>query len=163
MLVLLGISSVIAVILPNPRREARQQESRESTAEDRSRQADPASGKSGTPGAGAAAGPSGQASPGQVAAGTSGHPPAVTLHPDRKVQRIRGVAAGRLILTVEADEPSQVTIPALGRTDFADRWAPAVFDLILPASGGKIPVYAAPPGGRDPVRRAVIAVALPSG
>lgn len=167
MLVLLGISSVIAVILPNPQREARQQDSRMAPAEDADPQQDEtdagaggAGGGSGTTAAATADRAPGKAAADQVTIGGSGQPTAVTLKPGGKARRVKGVAAGRLILTVEAGEPSQVTIPKLGRTGFADRWAPAVFDLVIPAAG-EIPVYTAPPDGQHPSRRAVIIVNPP--
>lgn len=170
MLVLLGISSVIAVIIPNPRREAREQESREQAVPDGR-----GTGDAGGNAAGSQDGPTGtgegtggvaatkpgnrerqSARPGEVTAGAPGKPQVVTLRPGGKVRNLDGIEPGRLILTVETDEPVQVMIPALGRDGFADRWAPAVFDLMLPASRRKISVYTAPPDGRNRVRRAVI-------
>lgn len=164
MLVLLGISSVIAVIIPNPRREAREQESREQDAKEPTGQDGGKQGGRTGPGAGSAGVTAGEpgnggkkaAEPDQVTTGAPGSPQQVTLSPGGKVRQLRGIEAGRLILTVEAEEPSQVTIPDLGRDGFADRWAPAVFDLMLPASRRKISIYTVPPDGRNRVRRAVI-------
>lgn len=161
MLVLLGISSVIAVIIPNPRRDAREQEERESaTGASGATGADVATGGSGTTGTTDEGGKPGGAgnAPGTETAAPAGSALRVTLKPDGSVRTIAAEPDSRLILTVESGKPVQVLIPDLGRTGFADRWAPAYLDLILPGDYGSIPVLTAPPGERGGIRRAVIQV-----
>lgn len=156
MLVLLGISSAIAVIIPNPRREAREREARE---------AEKVTGTTGVSGATGETAPAGTTGPDSPPAPSAmpGPPPGVetaTVEVNETAKagkrRIAVPPGSRLVLTVKTTDPSQVSIPALGRNGFADRWAPAVFDLILPTDPGRIPVYTAPPDGRKSTVRAVI-------
>jgi len=157
MLILLGISSVIAVVIPNPRRDAREREARLATGETGA--GGGTSGKTGTTGD-TGTGATGELQPGPArpeSAGTAGAR-AVTVSPAGRPETIRAKTGGRLILTVETKDPSQVMIPALGRTGFADRWAPAVFDLVLPARTGPVPVFTTPPDGLNPTRRTVIRI-----
>ena len=46
----------------------------------------------------------------------------------------------RLILTLKAGESVDVVIPAFGRTVTATKYAPAVFDLLMPAAPGSYAV-----------------------
>jgi hypothetical protein len=53
--------------------------------------------------------------------------------------RPQSISAGRgdqLILRVESETPTTVTIPALGRSGFATPLTPARFDILLRAPGG---------------------------
>jgi hypothetical protein len=102
LLVLMAISTVAAALAP-PIEERRAETSTESTAE-------PAAGEDGE------------------AAGVlleqridAGGPP----------QMIGAVVGDRLELTVTSPTPTNVQIPALGLTDFADRGAPAEFAIAL--------------------------------
>lgn len=151
MLILLGISSVFAVLIPNPRRDAREQEARQDA------------GSTGATGSTDAtitvtppAGTTGGATPQAPEASVAGGPVRATVEPDGRSRTIKVKPEGRLILTVESSQPSQVTIPGLGLTGFADRWAPAVFDTLLPLGKERIPVYVSPPDFSSRTRRAVI-------
>lgn len=160
MLILLGISSVIAVIIPNPRRDAREREAREDSSEsDRKTdgQATGSNGKAG--GSGKTTGKSGDRTPaaGSPDAGSAETGPRkVTLKAGVASAGIKAEPGERLILTVKAKKPSQVIVPGLGLTGFADRWAPAVFDLILPDKKASLPVFTSPPTGQPRTRLATI-------
>lgn len=160
MLILLGISSVVAVIIPNPRRDARQREALQTTGETGGeKRPSPATGSADTatttPADGGSAAGQGETVPAETGSGGTVR---AALRPTDGTETVRAAAGGHLILTVAVGTPSQVLIPALGRTAFADRWAPAYFDLILPDRAGSIPVYTAPPGDRPRTRRAMIKV-----
>lgn len=166
MLVLLGISSVIAVIIPNPRRDAREQQERESATASGATGATTAAGSDGATGENGATGatdaseaPAGRGGDsGTESASPAKSPLRANVGPNAAVKTIVARPDSRLILTVESDKPVQVLIPKLGRTAFADRWAPAYLDLILPKEDGSIPVFTTPPGERGETRRAVIRV-----
>lgn len=145
MLVLLGISSVIAVIAPHPRKEAAERAEREKGA----------TGATGATGGGAAAGGAGAAGTAggeadgdagsrggaAVAAASPGEGPlARDVTAGGRVERIEAGPGDRLVLTVNAADPTEVAIPGLGLTGFADPYAPASFDLRLPAEPGSFPV-----------------------
>lgn len=153
MLVLLGISSVIAVVTPNPRKEATERE----------QQATGTSGATGGTGATATTGATG-ADPGSSGAGQQVASPAapgplekdITVAADSGTRSIAARPGQRLVLTVATPDAREVTIPGLGLSSFADRYAPARFDVVLPAEPGRIPVFASAPGGppsADPVAR----------
>lgn len=143
MLVLLGISSVLAVVVREPR------------------PGDPKTGETsvtgteGNTGTGAATGPSSEdtgrsTSRNERESGPDGEHAVsarTVVMGGRQPERIRVKAGSRLIVTVKSDRGSEVEINGLGLAGFADPFAPAYFDLILPASPGRYPVGApgAPP------------------
>lgn len=167
MLILLGISSVIAIALPKPDRDDPGPGSTAVTG---------ATGNTGSTGDGAAAEGGAVTGDGATAgddsnAGTTGNPavvagegkspgPAsgsqtgngqegertVSLSAIGEPVTVKAGAGSRLILTVESETGSEVEIGGLGLTGFADSFAPAVFDLILPTEAGRYPVRA--PGGK---------------
>jgi hypothetical protein len=106
LLVLMAISTVAAALAP-PIEERRAETSTESTAE-------PAGGEGNTENSAAA----GVLLEQRIDAGG---PP----------QMIGAVVGDRLALTVTSPTPTNVQIPALGLTDFADRGAPAEFAIAL--------------------------------
>lgn len=60
----------------------------------------------------------------------------------------------RLILEVPSPRTEVVAVPELGRTATADRWAPAVFDLLMPDSPAVLEVVSLP--GEDPIARILV-------
>jgi len=144
MLVLLGISSVIAVVAPHPRKEAAERAEREKGATG----ATGATGGGAAEGAGAAGtaggeadGDAGSRGGAAVAAASPGEAPlARNVTAGGRVERIEAGPGDRLVLTVNAADPTEVAIPGLGLTGFADPYAPASFDLRLPAEPGSFPV-----------------------
>jgi hypothetical protein len=146
MLILLGISSALAIVLPKPGRD------------------DPPPEKSAATGANGATGTTG-ADEKDDASGESSFPDADENEEDAdakaeagsaRYESVRLVAGkpveiearpgSRLVLTVKSQEGSAVEIEGLGLTGFADPYAPAIFDLILPSEPGRYAVSA--PGAK---------------
>ncbi len=162
MLVLLGISSVIAVITPNPRKEATEREE----------QTGGVSGATGTTGSTGSTGSTGDtgsdsgspadrdAAPGrQVASPAPAGALVAGVRLGGEAEEITGRPGQRLILTVTTRKPAEISVPGLGLTTFTDRYAPAYLDLLLPSAPGRYPVLAATPGndpGSEPVARITV-------
>jgi hypothetical protein len=106
MLVLLGISTLAAALVPPPERESTQTETTNSTA---TRAQEPRHGER------VAA---------EVSASRRGRP-----------ERVRVSTGDQLALVVNAPRPAEVAIPAFGLIEFADRGAPARFDILIERSG----------------------------
>lgn len=135
MLVLLGISSVIAIVIPEPNRDDPPPEETAVTG---------ATGTTGTTGTtGDAEGPK----PKEPEAESNPLEKTVQLGASEPVE-IKAKPGTRMILTVNSKEGSEVEIEGLGLTGFADPFAPAVFDLILPPEPGRFQV-GAPEGKPD--------------
>ena len=124
MIFLLSVSTVIAILAPNP--------------SDPERSPPPASENRGE-----------QGGEPRLREGSTGPPgprpdrqkdPAVDPSPVREatievggpVETIRAGRGERLIVEVRSADTVEVAIPALGRIATTDRWAPAVFDLVAP-------------------------------
>lgn len=56
----------------------------------------------------------------------------VTVSSRGSIRKIAARPGRRLILVIRSRRAVELAIPRLGRTAFADRWAPAVFDLVMP-------------------------------
>lgn len=139
MLVLLGISSVIAIAVPDPNRDDQdsQQEAVTGTTG--------ATGTTGETGANGATGETGAGN--QVADGVAGDSlgevSRETIDLDAtKPARIEAKAGSRMILIVKSKSGSEVEIEGLGLNGFADPFAPAVFDVILPDEAGQYRIQA---------------------
>jgi len=152
MLVLLGISSVIAIVVPEPNRD-------DPPAEQSATGATGATGGTGSEGTTGEAGATGQTG----ATGTTGAtgatgkndqaPTAVPGVVNRTVsldskrpERIKAKTGSRMVLTVESRTGSEVEVEGLGLAGFADPYAPAVFDIVFPGEPGTFKVLA--PGGK---------------
>lgn len=136
MLLLLGVSSVIAIALPDPNRDDSTSEQKAATGSTGETGATGESGTSGATGEGDSDPVGASAGPGREVAGE-------TIDLDaRKPERIRAKAGSRMILTVKSKSGSEVEIEGLGLTGFADPYAPAVFDVILPPEPGRYQVSA---------------------
>ena len=118
MVLLLALSTVIAVLAPDPREQTTERPER--TAPER--------------------GTTGEAEPrspqrGETEAAPAERPEVVAEASVRAGGRPERVAAGpgqRLILEGTSGEALEIAIPKLGLTATVDRWAPAVFDILLP-------------------------------
>lgn len=146
MLILLGISSVLAIALPKPDRDDPPPEQSATTG---------TTGATGTTGTDQENGASGQggtvseeadeeAADAKAEAGSARYE-SVRLGADKPVE-IEARPGSRLVLTVKSKRGSVVEIEGLGLTGYADPYAPAVFDLILPPDPGRYPVSA--PGAK---------------
>jgi hypothetical protein len=144
MLVLLGISTAIAIVAPDPvERAAETGETGETgatgttgdtaeTGETGATVAAGATGSTGSTGATDRAGEPGRSAGGRtvsITATVAADPVLVCVRPET-----------RLILTVKTGETIDVAIPAFGRTVTATKFSPAVFDLLLPAGPGNYSV-----------------------
>lgn len=149
MLILLGISSVLAIALPKPDRSDPTPDEPAVTGSSGATGTTGASGTTGAAGPGLAAG--GKPATGGGTAGkrpgrgTTG--PGETRHETvqletRKPVEINANPGSRLVLTVKSREGSLVEIEGLGLTGFADPYAPAVFDVILPPDPGSYRIRA---------------------
>ena len=107
LLVLMGISTIAAILAP-PIEERSSDTDTESTT---------AAGTEGEPGAGEE--------------GSTGVLIEQTIGAFGKQAVLGGVVGDRLALTVTSPRPTNVQVPALGLFEFADRGAPARFDFFL--------------------------------
>lgn len=146
MLILLGISSAIAVIVPEPSRD------------DSPSNEAPSGGGTGETGATGGTGASGDSDP--TTGRESTEPPVAGEAPGpgiarqvsvkldgQKPERIEAEPGAHLILSITSDRASSVEIEGLGLTGFADPFAPAVFDVILPGEPDRYEIRAP---GEDP-------------
>ena len=165
MLVLLGISSVIAIVVPEPNRDDPPPEETGTTGATGNTGATGATGEtSGSTGASGATGSSGAAgSTGQTGAagvtgarGPGGVREVVVSLDAAKPAEVKAQPGTRIVITVESKQGSEVEIGGLGLAGFADRFAPAVFDVILPTEPGRFGVRA--PGEKP---AAIIVTARP--
>lgn len=133
MLILLGVSTAMAVIAPGQRDRDPKEETSSAT------------GPTGATGDTGSSGPDGAGIPEPSDPNLA----VETVKPpgkDDKPPVVTAEAAGRLVLTVETGTPTDVTIPEFGRTEAATEYAPAVFDLILPTKTGRFKVVDADSG-----------------
>lgn len=146
MLVLLGISSAIAILVPEPNRNDPAPEESVSGATGATG-SEGATGETAVKGATGTTGATGTAEPKDrkpsVVPGVVNR--TVSLDAKQPV-KIRARSSSRMILTVESKSGSEVEIEGLGLTGFADPYAPAVFDIIFPGKPGTFKVLA--PGGK---------------
>jgi hypothetical protein len=121
MLILLGVSTVLAVVTPDPRDRDPQEETTTPT------------GPTGATGSGGPDEPE-ERDPSlavmTVEAPTKKEPVPVAM----------AEASGRLVLTVATGGPADISIPDFGLTEPATEYAPAVFDLVLPTEAGTFEV-----------------------
>jgi hypothetical protein len=106
MLLLLGISTLAAALVPPPERDETPTET------------------SAPPTSRARESPQGERVAAQVSAAASGRP-----------DRIRVASGDQLALVVKSPRPAEIAVPAFGLIDFAERGAPARFDILVERSG----------------------------
>lgn len=139
MLVLLGISSAIAIAIPEPDRD-------DPPAEESTTGATGATGEIETTDGDGTGGTTGETGPTGTEDGTDPGPEGVrqvsVALGGREPVRIQAKPGNRLFLTVSSTDASEVEVEGLGLIGFADRFAPATFDLLLPGEPGKYRVRA---------------------
>ena len=132
MLGLLGISILLSFVVPQP--DTGNEEA--TTGVTATTGSTGATGPTGDAGPTGSTGPTGETTPGQEDAGGATVNATMKVNPEGP-----GVPegaepcarpGGRLILTVTSPVPVDVELPAFGRTGSVTRYAPAVFDLVLP-------------------------------
>jgi hypothetical protein len=167
MLVLLGISTVIAMVTPQPDRQDSAEEKGSATG------ASGATGKSGTTGAtgetgstdaagtGGATGTSGAGKAGGGPAGSTASgagggsaAEATVINPAGSPKTIASAPGERILLLVKVETTAEIEIGKLGRIETATPYAPARFDLVLPTSPGR---YRVTDLGTGKVRAEIIA------
>jgi hypothetical protein len=153
MLVLLGISTAIAIVAPNPTEQTTESGSSDTTtgstgqAGNTGPTGDTGS-RDGGPGAGAVAGGKGATGERDSGAETPGGSTPGTVEAEVAVSRAEKPASvcalpgSRLVLTVTTGGVIDLSVPDFGRTASATSYAPAVFDLLMPADPGRYPVEA---------------------
>lgn len=132
MLILLGVSTALAVVTPDVRDPDRQEESTTPTGP--------------TGATGPAGDPEGEG-PDETDPETEDPSLAVETVETGKAARKGGPppvataeASGRLVLTVDTGGPADVAIPEFGQIAVATEYAPAVFDLLMPDKAGTFKV-----------------------
>ncbi len=158
MLVLLGVSTAIAIIAPDPveRTTENSTTGETGTTGDAPGEGDGATGDTGpagSTGSTGATGATGRESPGDGSGDRGANGPAGTVERSNGGRTISITATvggrafdvcvrpqSRLILTLSADTVLDVSIPEFGRTETATGFSPAVFDLLLPEEPGSFVV-----------------------
>jgi len=140
MLVLLGVSTAVAIIAPDPAERAAESGATGSTSTEE--EAD--GGSTGPTGpTGQTGGTTGSKGPAEGKDGTDAGQVAgtiedtVTLSRSRKGASVCARPGSRLVLTVKAAEPLDVTIPNFGRTATITPYAPELVDLLMPEEPGR--------------------------
>lgn len=142
MLVLLGVSTALAIVTPAPPTDDPQEEPTTGVSG--------ASGTTGSTGAGGSSENGGDDRELGLGGGSSGSwLVEATVKPGSRTNIVRAGAGDRLILTIQTEEPAIVEIPDLGLTQTTSEFAPAVFDVILPAKPERIEVTTV--DGKQPV------------
>jgi len=125
MVILLGISTAIAIVVPEPKKDDPQEET---------------TGPTGSTGATGDTGSTG--SKGLESASGPGTLVEASLKPEKKNTVVRASSGDRLVLTVDTEKPTVVEIEELGLVQTTTEYAPAVFDLIVPEKPTKIEITA---------------------
>lgn len=141
MLVLLGISSVLAIALPKPERNDSSSQETAVTGETGATGVTGETGGNGSQGAVAGTGPD-EAPPARARTGPGGVATETIELGEKTPSQVKAKVGTRMIITVNSLEGSEVEIEGLGLAGFADRYAPAVFDVIFPTEPGRYRVGA---------------------
>ena len=136
MVLLLAISTGIAILVPNPSTDDSEvvttttgasgsTGSTGSTGED---------GKAGPTGATGTTGLTGKSTPAATSrvSSTGSKTKVVTLKPEESLQVVELAPGDRLILSVATRSPGDVELEGLGLTDSASEYEPARFDVLIP-------------------------------
>ena len=140
MLLLLAFSTVIALMAPDPSERNQQETERQTEAGVDSTQSDPGSenedrtGSETRPDDGDTRDEKASVSKSQKVDEDGGAGPIDrTVNAGSPTEVIRVRSGQRVVLEIRSSETIEISIPELGRIATADRWAPAVFDLVIPA------------------------------
>ena len=118
MLVLLGISTAVAIVVPAPKDDPAPEE---------------------TPPPNGATGATGSTSSGDPEPRNASLVE-VEVNGEDGSEPVRADAGDRLVLTVDPGHNADIEIPGLGLAGTATKYAPVVFDVHLPANPGNFPV-----------------------
>jgi uncharacterized membrane protein YgcG len=135
MLVLLGVSTVIAIIAPDPvERAVESGHTGETGATGKTAGSTGETGATGAPGSTGGTGATGeQGVDGEAEVIGGGRTVAITTAVGKGLVTVCARPDSRLLLTLKTSEPMDISIPAFGRTASTTRFAPAFFDLLLPS------------------------------
>ena len=144
MVLLLAISTGIAILVPNPSTDDSEvvttttgasgsTGSTGSTGED---------GKAGPTGATGTTGLTGKSTPAATSrmSSTGSKTKVVALKPEKSLQVVKLAPGDRLILSVATRTPGDVELEGLGLTDSASEYEPARFDVLIPPGEADYPV-----------------------
>jgi hypothetical protein len=153
MLVLLGISTAIAILAPDPAEQGGESGATGSTSAtgtnstgstgttSQTGEPEPAQ-SSGSTGAKGSAGKTGSTGGSDAPAEDGGPNPGtievtITVTRTGKPGTVCARPGSRLVLTLKTVAPLDISIPAFGRTGSATEYAPAIFDLLMPQQPGR--------------------------
>ena len=144
MVLLLAVSTGIAILVPNPSTDDSEvvttttgasgsTGSTGSTGED---------GKAGPTGATGTTGLTGKSTPAATSrvSSTGSKTKVVALKPEKSLQVVKLAPGDRLILSVATKSPGDVELDGLGLTDSASEYEPARFDVLIPPGEADYPV-----------------------
>jgi len=144
MVLLLAVSTGIAILVPNPSTDDSEvvttttgasgsTGSTGSTGED---------GKAGPTGATGTTGLTGKSTPAATSrvSSTGSKTKVVALKPEKSLQVVKLAPGDRLILSVATRSPGDVQLEGLGLTDSASEYEPARFDVLIPPGEADYPV-----------------------
>ncbi len=135
MVLLLAVSTGIAILAPNPSTDDNEVASTTTGASGSTGSTSP----TGTTGATGLTGESTPAASSQVSS-TGSETKIVALEPEKSVQVVELAPGDRLVLSVETRSPGDVELEGLGLTDTASRYEPARFDVLIPPGEADYPV-----------------------
>ena len=144
MVLLLAVSTGIAILAPNPSTDDNEVASTTTGASGSTGSTGPTGdgagpGPTGTTGATGLTGESTPAASSQVSS-TGSETKIVALEPEKSVQVVELAPGDRLVLSVETRSPGDVELEGLGLTDTASRYEPARFDVLIPPGEADYPV-----------------------
>ena len=135
MVLLLAVSTGIAILAPNPSTDDNEVASTTTGASGSTG----STGPTGTTGATGLTGESTPAASSEVSS-TGSETKIVALEPEKSVQVVELAPGDRLVLSVETRSPGDVELEGLGLTDTASRYEPARFDVLIPPGEADYPV-----------------------
>ena len=135
MVLLLAVSTGIAILAPNPSTDDNEVASTTTGASGSTGSTSP----TGTTGATGLTGESTPAASSEVSS-TGSETKIVALEPEKSVQVVELAPGDRLVLSVETRSPGDVELEGLGLTDTASRYEPARFDVLIPPGEADYPV-----------------------
>lgn len=144
MVLLLAVSTGIAILAPNPSTNDSEVASTTtgasgSTGSTGSTGGEGNAGPTGASGATGLTGESTAAATSQVSS-TGSKTKVVALKPEKSVQVVTLAPGDRLILSVATKSPVDVELEGLGLTDSASEYEPARFDVLIPPGNARYPV-----------------------
>ncbi len=125
MIFLLAVSTVVAIVAPDPSELDQRATDRPETSRGNGR-------STGTTGSSETRDPTPEREAGRQGRARTAETAYVTVKARDSIRQIGARPGQRLVLVIRSRRVVDLAIPRLGRTATADRWAPAVFDLVMP-------------------------------